>query len=609
MGVLDETSYQTRSSEWSMGMAPRTTGEHLNDTPGPGTYNTDAPTGGPVSCAYSMGGTAPRSTGDALNDTPGPGTYNAPAPTPSVGGSRLLGGKAPRETSDVLNDNPGPGAYGSPLLMGAGEGSKLLGGKAPRVTSEVLNDNPGPGAYGSLTNDMSGKGFSFGASLETGDPWDQTPGPGTYHVSTKPGGAAYSIGGAASRERISQSPGPGAYEASPTSKGAAYSIAMKSKGTVDAMLPNLNGPGPGSYSPFAEVRNTTAPAYSIAGVSRTERAHDDMSPGPATYSPAAAGLVAPAYSMGGYTTRKSIEDANSEPGPGAYDPPISAKGTQAPAFSMGGALRMAGGAAVASAEPGPGYYDSRTEKLMHRGAAYSMSGRPGSAPAKAPSRLPAPGTYSPTDINKYRAAAFSMGQPKTANRAKAVDRTPAPGTYSPTDINKYRAAAFSMGQPKCDARAINPDLSERPGPADYTPTTVALHKSPCFSMGRDPGRGAKPSNSPGPGHCAFSRFCFPLDLSISACALTYASTERLLVSADGSPDRSTVVRSPSWNMKGGPIRRSMATGESTPGPGQYFPVAEGAAYSELTRRGDAMLSTKAKEFAKRNPQSSTAKRF
>jgi hypothetical protein len=569
--------------------------------------------------------------------------------------------------------------------MGAGEGSKLLGGKAPRVTSEVLNDNPGPGAYGSLTNDMSGKGFSFGASLETGDPWDQTPGPGTYHVSTKPGGAAYSIGGAASRERISQSPGPGAYEASPTSKGAAYSIAMKSKGTVDAMLPNLNGPGPGSYSPFAEVRNTTAPAYSIAGVSRTERAHDDMSPGPATYSPAAAGLVAPAYSMGGYTTRKSIEDANSEPGPGAYDPPISAKGTQAPAFSMGGALRMAGGAAVASAEPGPGYYDSRTEKLMHRGAAYSMSGRPGSAPAKAPSRLPAPGTYSPTDINKYRAAAFSMGQPKTANRAKAVDRTPAPGTYSPTninkyraaafsmgqpkttnrakavdrtpapgtysptdinkhqaaafsmgrpktanrakavdrtpapgtysptDINKYRAAAFSMGQPKCDARAINPDLSERPGPADYTPTTVALHKSPCFSMGRDPGRGAKPSNSPGPGHCAFSRFCFPLDLSmvpqISACALTYASTERLLVSADGSPDRSTVVRSPSWNMKGGPIRRSMATGESTPGPGQYFPVAEGAAYSELTRRGDAMLSTKAKEFAKRNPQSSTAKRF
>ena len=557
MGVLD-APYQPRSSEWDLGGQERITGEPPHLGPGPGTYGltsyADCGSAG-AAPAYSFG-CAPSDRGAPINSlSPGPGAYQI---TPYADGTASqsgvsFGGGQPRMDPPIVGAGPGPGAY-TPHDMSHQAPAYSIGGAKLRGSNDWLDMSPGPGAYdpNAAASHHVGPAYSIGgdkSSRSVAQAGEPTPGPGTYQPmgATEHAAPAYSIGGAHRRtDSASQAdtPGPGAYTPGIAAHCApAYSVGAGLRSSASQPSSLLNStPGPGSYNNMQlEVNKHSGPAYSIAS------------------KPAEPATLAP--------TRT--------PGPGSYTPlNESSKYHRASAYSIGGQNRQTGEVTKhASSTPGPGAYDSdmALKVKKHNGPAFSIASKPRSAESKfGQERSPGPGSYTPTMLTKSNSAAFSMGRPSSAKPSRRIsaDVSPGPSSYTPGLVNKFSASAFSMGRPSTARRAAD-RVNPSPGPGSYTPTAIRQHSAAAFSMGaakRKPKEVLDPT--PGPG--------------------SY------------KPDLATKYRAPAVSIKGKSNRDSFTmAAESTPGPGQYFSVAKGEAYSETTRKGDKMLANSAADKARR----------
>lgn len=326
---------------------------------------------------------------------------------------------------------------------------------------------------------------------------EKGPGPAEYTPSdikstTAP---AYTIAGrpdtSSSDAALASNPGPGTY--TPANAGLynapAHTILGKGKSTSYGSA----SPGPGRYAP--PVLGHTAPAYSIGGSSRASGsgARLDRVPGPGSYTPGAdmRKQSPPAYSIPGRGDGKADTSATARLGPGSYTPTVDAYKHKASAFSMG--RPSSAPPRRADPSPGPGSY-SATAATEHRSAAYSM-GTPSKKVSSRQGSDPGPGSYSPSlNAYKHTASAFSMGKP-SVRKGDKISRTPGPGNYDAGMPTRYRSPAFSIvGRPGV-ARAA----TATPGPQHYSPSKANLYRAAGYSMGKDRRKDSAMPRTPAPG--------------------------------------------------------------------------------------------------------------
>ena len=476
MGKLDEPfPEKPRSSEWSLGTEERHIGAGAaNANPGPGSYGHE---------------------GAGINE----GGIGSGAPAYAFG--KGVG----HDGADSMSLAPGPGTYDTAGSTLGGPGVPF--GKENRMEG-MTTIGPGPGGHSPELGGPSAPAYSIGGGpkiLDRGaDTGPDGPGPGTYSPPyAGHRAAAYSIGLGTRDEKGPESgePGPGHYDSTAVDKtkccsGASYSIAGKYGGGAAAPVA---GPGPGAHTPgFTSCH--TAPAYSMGGGStRPTKIPPSHTPGPGRYSASDwASYQSPAYSIPGAPSPSRATPKSNVPGPQTYDRPLNNK-TRAPAYSIASKPAPKKEGPHPSRAPGPGSHTPKLDSAYYKSPAFSISAAR-TAPAEVHNdRSPGPGSYNPSGWRaaKHTAAAFSMGPPPLRAGSKvAADRSPGPGAYD-QQINafKYRAPGYSMGRPK--TAGPRRELSRTPGPGEHDIILdAAKYKSPAFSMGRP--KSAKPKAGPKP---------------------------------------------------------------------------------------------------------------
>merc|ERR1719433_105503 len=207
-------SHIGRSPRWALRSRPPQ--PRAAEVPGPGAYGAPSPEGtsrfqkGP---RFAFGTAGREAMGKKV--TPGPGSYSSTKDAIGVNTTSRSFSMTPRRNPDVKvkTDVPGPGAH--EIATRIGNGPKYSAGA--RGAESVPIKAPGPSDYefADLENRKRGWGFG-GASTQRlelqGKAHSQTPGPGTYIMSSAVGeGPKYSMKARPLGGRTDPSPGPGAH--------------------------------------------------------------------------------------------------------------------------------------------------------------------------------------------------------------------------------------------------------------------------------------------------------------------------------------------------------------------------------------------------------------
>lgn len=227
------------------------------------------------------------------------------------------------------NVNPGPGTYKHYSTVENLPTYKF--GSSQRGNLASREKNPGPGTY-SLRFNSEQPLFGFGTSVRESLKSRETPGPGTYQMSSTLTNICKSMSGRnadLSTKCNEKFPGPGTYNEK-------RNLAMNKTSPAwcigsEAKLPDkkcvTNVPGPGNYEAKDLIGSNLAsgiqsPKWSVGTSKRQPLAMLHSVPGPGNYQLKPQIEDGPKYTFGATGSRR--EDGLPKPvdvnGPGAYNP-------------------------------------------------------------------------------------------------------------------------------------------------------------------------------------------------------------------------------------------------------------------------------------------------
>lgn len=459
------------------------------DTPGPGTYNSDlqekkgfallkdsrlkpeiSPTANVDFCLPKLRNGSPsysfgkRAKSPKISDIPGPGSYNLPSvsePAKITIANRI---KSPEPLK-----TPGPGTYTVSASKNSQEFSLGLPLKSQIHLSpgpgdyDVEHKNPGPfysfGTKSELKQELDNRDFSDLPSTFDGkaavligkpkiDHSNCSPGPGAYNPQLLRTNLMFSQSKSPREGKIQMSPGPGDYESPLKPIGPFYSLGHK----IHSSEPEVS-PGPGHYD-LSRTERIKSPL--LRGKPKNE--NPSKVPGPGAYYPNKT-FTCIAYTNGNDSRFKDIEKT---PGPGDFHSELKVQG---PKFSFTG--REKSSFEVKSDTPGPGSYmlPSTISKLAAKIC--------GKRTEEKPNDVPGPGAYINNELDMPRNKGFSMGKGERHDSSSFSKNIPGPGTY---ESERAKSVGYSFGK---DLRSseLHDDV---PGPGSYD--WKAIDNSKKFTM-------------------------------------------------------------------------------------------------------------------------------
>eukprot|EP00397_Hematodinium_sp_SG-2012_P025592 GEMP01026749.1.p1 GENE.GEMP01026749.1~~GEMP01026749.1.p1 ORF type:complete len:438 (+),score=64.48 GEMP01026749.1:190-1503(+) len=259
--------------QWRLGTAQRNM-RHESGTPGPGTYTCSSSLGGPKFSA------APRRDESRLVEAPGPVTYKIKSEMGKglhyTMSSRWNDGHSVEHHAE----NPGPGQYSQQLPSNS---PRFGFGTQPRQEQVYRRQRqPGPGEYSPDNKRKGAPTCRFGLAERSTTKSSGLPGPGSYNITTRPGGPKYTCSPRvprinSDRDRL-ENPGPGEYEQPLTSPSKTasprwgFGTSVRLSGTLSS-----NAPGPGTYD--AHAKTFVGPKFAFARSKRRPLSKSET-PGP-----------------------------------------------------------------------------------------------------------------------------------------------------------------------------------------------------------------------------------------------------------------------------------------------------------------------------------------
>ncbi|CAI2366941.1 unnamed protein product [Moneuplotes crassus] len=385
------------------------------------------------------------------------------------------------QRTDFTKENrhsPGPGAYNSSKMDASKEKKPTYSiPKSPRKHYSTMGEKiPGPGSY-DIPTKIGGANVSFGLK-HSHTISSSTPGPGNYSPMKSPKNSfGYSFGMRTQKVNSLKKniPGPGSYnfDDSFNKKIHLSGTFSKDKKLADYSRSAMkNNPGPGNYSPdseiFDSVRRKSEIKFSSSERDFVKRVKNVL-PGPGSYTiPGEIGRESPKFSLS--PKRKEIDRSTKlrdSPGPSDYHPEYSFTKKDSPKNGFGSQKRFV---------PSP-KKRKNLSKIILRNINNKLSE-----------------SIDPDKASKKKSPSFSFG---TSNRSSIVKRMhPGPGDYAiPSQIASGKR--FSMG----GRTKLNSTLFETPGPGQYNPSDrITIRNDPKFGIGSSQRPSASTTkNLPGPG--------------------------------------------------------------------------------------------------------------
>lgn len=249
---------------------------------------------------------------------------------------------------------------------------------------------------------------------------EEAPGPGAYtgdkkqkFIPPKWGIGTSSRGSLA----VSKVPGPGNYESKNTNDSSKYSMAQKlSYGSPDKFG---STPGPGAYQPSTALQKAHAPNYPMG--MKTDYINDNQKmPGPGSYESKSSVNLKHSAKIG-TGNRGNLYNTNRVPGPGNYSD-VDKQNPKSPSWGFGSGTRN--GFYQSPKTPGPGSYEKQSGLTN---MSKSMSSRWRSGEQLEASRVPGPGAYNPSRIDKSANQTWKIGTEERGKLNREAVKTPGPG--------------------------------------------------------------------------------------------------------------------------------------------------------------------------------------
>ena len=508
--------------------------DHVDKTPGVGTYSQDVNPLRKSAPKFSMPRDSKLKDEKYLVENPGPGQYD-PSIEQKVRRDPAYGfGTGQRKPLNDPNANPGAGTYEIDRVVGDGPEFtmrmkssgikqdqtpaggdydpkidfysvkqnaphiKIGTGQRPPINPQ--NDNPAPGDYDQNQNPIKKKAreWKFGTEDRMG-PQDKMGidiGPGNYEHETEfDEGLRKNKGKTMEGKNVTEYkeivPGVGTYnqDVNPLRKSAPhYSMPRDAKLKDEKYL--VENPGPGQYDPSIEQKVRRDPAYGFGTGQRKPLNDPNVNPGAGTYEIDRIVGDGPEFTM-----RMKTDGLKKDQTPAGtdYNPNINTYSVKqnAPHIGIGTSVRPPLNAP--NANPAPGDYEYDQDAIRNSASSWKFGTQNRMGPVDKMGIDIGPGNYDhETEIDQ----GLRKNKGKTMEGKNIKDHkeaVPGVGTYEP-EVNpiKNKAPLYSMPR---DAKLKDEKyLIQNPGPGQYDPSIEQkVRRDPAYGFGTGQ---RKPLNDP-----------------------------------------------------------------------------------------------------------------